>query len=277
MRVSLIGCGAIGSELAVAIDSGKVGSATLVALFDTIEDAAQKMRLRLRNDNVAIFSNFSELSSSSEFKVSDIVIEAASQAAAKNFSKRIVEYKKDLLLMSVGALADELFLSQLLSVVSQNGNHIYIPSGAIAGIDAIKSVKAMLDSVTLTTTKNPKALAGAPFFNSDPTRLNSLKKKTLIYQGTAADALNKFPANINVAAVLSLAGIGIQETNVKIVADPHITVNQHQIEAAGTFGEIAITVRSIPTPNNPKTSLLAILSAIECLRSICSPGIKVGT
>jgi len=277
MRVSLIGCGAIGSELAVAIDSGKVGSATLVALFDTIEDAAQKLRLRLRNDNVAIFSNFSELTSSSEFKVSDIVIEAASQAAAKNFSKRIVEYKKDLLLMSVGALADELFLSQLLSVVSQNGNHIYIPSGAIAGIDAIKSVKAMLDSVTLTTTKNPKALAGAPFFNSDPTRLNSLKKKTLIYQGTAADALNKFPANINVAAVLSLAGIGIQETNVKIVADPHITVNQHQIEAAGTFGEIAITVRSIPTPNNPKTSLLAILSAIECLRSICSPGIKVGT
>jgi len=277
MRVSLIGCGAIGSELAVAIDSGKVGSATLVALFDTIEDAAQKLRLRLRNDNVAIFSNFSELTSSSEFKVSDIVIEAASQAAAKNFSKRIVEYKKDLLLMSVGALADELFLSQLLSVVSQNGNHIYIPSGAIAGIDAIKSVKAMLDSVTLTTTKNPKALAGAPFFNSDPTRLNSIKKKTLIYQGTAADALNKFPANINVAAVLSLAGIGIQETNVKIVADPHITVNQHQIEAAGTFGEMAITVRSIPTPNNPKTSLLAILSAIECLRSICSPGIKVGT
>jgi len=277
MRVSLIGCGAIGSELAVAIDSGKVGSATLVALFDTIEDAAQKLRLRLRNDNVAIFSNFSELSSSSEFKVSDIVIEAASQAAAKNFSKRIVEYKKDLLLMSVGALADELFLSQLLSVVSQNGNHIYIPSGAIAGIDAIKSVKGMLDSVTLTTTKNPKALAGAPFFNSDPTRLNSMKKKTLIYQGTAADALNKFPANINVAAVLSLAGIGIQETNVKIVADPHITVNQHQIEAAGTFGEMAITVRSIPTPNNPKTSLLAVLSAIECLRSICSPGIKVGT
>lgn len=277
MRVSLIGCGAIGSELAVAIDSGKVGSATLVALFDTIEDAAQKLRLRLRNDNVAIFSKFSELTSSSEFKVSDIVIEAASQAAAKNFSKRIVEYKKDLLLMSVGAIADELFLSQLLSVVSQNGNHIYIPSGAIAGIDAIKSVKGMLDSVTLTTTKNPKALAGAPFFNSDPTRLNSMKKKTLIYQGTAADALNKFPANINVAAVLSLAGIGIQETIVKIVADPHITVNQHQIEAAGTFGEIAITVRSIPTPNNPKTSLLAVLSAIECLRSICSPGIKVGT
>jgi aspartate dehydrogenase len=277
MRVCLIGCGAIGSELAVAIDSGKVGSATLVALFDIIEDAAQRLRMRLQNDNVAIFSNFSELTSSPEFNVADIVIEAASQAAAKNIGKRVVEFKKDLLLMSVGALADELFLSQLLGVVSMNGKHIYIPSGAIAGIDAIKSVKGMLDSVTLTTTKNPRALAGAPFFNSDPKRLNSMKKKTLVYQGTAADAVNKFPANINVAAVLSLAGIGIQETKVKIIADPHITVNQHQIEAAGAFGSMAITVRNIPSPNNPKTSFLAVLSAIECLRSICSPGIKVGT
>jgi aspartate dehydrogenase len=277
MRVCLIGCGAIGSELAVAIDSGKVGSATLVALFDTIEDAAQRLRMRLQNDNVAIFSNFSELTSSREFKVADIVIEAASQAAAKNFSRNVVEFKKDLLLMSVGALADELFLSQLLSVVSMNGKHIYIPSGAIAGIDAIKSVKGMLDSVTLTTTKNPSALAGAPFFNSDPNRLKSMKKKTLVYQGPAADAVNKFPANINVAAVLSLAGLGIQETKVKIIADPHITVNQHQIEAAGAFGSMAITVRNIPSPNNPKTSFLAVLSAIECLRSICSPGIKVGT
>ena len=217
------------------------------------------------------------MTSSPEFKNADIVIEAASQAAAKNFSRRVVEHKKDLLLMSVGALADELFLSELLNVVSMYGNHIYIPSGAIAGIDAIKSVKGMLDSVTLTTTKNPRALAGAPFFNSDPTRLNSMKKKTLVYEGTAADAVNKFPANINVAAVLSLAGIGTQETKVKIIADPHITLNQHQIEAAGAFGEIAITVRNIPSPNNPKTSFLAVLSAIECLRSICTPGIKVGT
>jgi len=277
MRVCLIGCGAIGSELAVAIDSGKVGSATLVALFDTIEDAAQRLRMRLQNDKVAIFSNFLELTSSREFKVADIVIEAASQAAAKNFSRSVVEFNKDLLLMSVGALADELFLSQLLSVVSMNGKHIYVPSGAIAGIDAIKSVKGMLDSVTLTTTKNPSALAGAPFFNSDPNRLKSMKKKRLVYQGPAADAVNKFPANINVAAVLSLAGLGIQETKVKIIADPHITVNQHQIEAAGAFGEMAITVRNIPSPNNPKTSFLAVLSAIECLRSICSPGIKVGT
>ncbi|MFZ0514625.1 MAG: aspartate dehydrogenase [Candidatus Nitrosopolaris sp.] len=277
MNVCIIGCGAIGSELAVAIDSGKVGGATLVALLDTAQDAAHKLKLRLRKADVSIFSSFSQLISSREFKDVDIVIEAASQAAAKSFSKQIVEYKKDLLLMSVGALTDELLLSQLLSVVFRNGNHIYIPSGAIAGIDAIKSVRKILDSVTLTTTKNPRSLAGAPFFNSCHTRLNSLKKKTLIYEGTAADAVNKFPANINVAAILGLAGIGIQETKVKIIADPHITLNQHQIEAVGAFGEISITVRNVLSPNNPKTSFLAVLSAIECLRSICEPGIKVGT
>ena len=277
MKVCLIGCGTIGSELAVAIDSGKVGSATLVALFDTVEDAAQKLKLRLRKDNVAIFSSFSELASSSEFKDADIVIEAASQAVAKIFSKHVVENKKDMLIMSVGALADEFFLSQLLSEVYSNGNHIYVPSGAIAGIDAIRSVKGMLDSVTLTTTKNPRALAGAPFFNSEPTRLNSIKKKTLVYQGTASRRSQQISCQYQRSAILSLAGIGIQQTKVKIIADPNITVNQHQIEATGAFGEMSITVRNVPSPNNPKTSFLAILSAIECLRSICEPGIKVGT
>jgi aspartate dehydrogenase len=277
MNVCIIGCGAIGSELAVAIDSGKVRGATLLALLDTMQDAAHNLKLRLSKADVGIFSNFLELTSSREFKDVDIVIEAASQAAAKSFSKQIVEYKKDLLLMSVGALTDEVLLSQLLSAVLTNGNHIYVPSGAIAGIDAIRSVKGTLESVKLTTTKNPRALAGAPFFNTSDIRLDSIKEKTLVYEGTAADAVNKFPANINVAAILALAGIGIQETKVKIIADPHITVNQHQIEAVGAFGEISITVRNVLSPNNPKTSFLAVLSAIECLRSVCEPGIKFGT
>ena len=96
-------------------------------------------------------------------------------------------------------------------------------------------------------------------------------------KGLRADAVNKFPLTSMLPAILALAGIGIQETKVKIIADPHITVNQHQIEAVGAFGEISITVRNVLSPNNPKTSLLAVLSAIECLRSICEPGIKIGT
>jgi len=276
MNVCIIGCGAIGSELAVAIDSGKVKGATLSALVDIMRDSAHKLKLRLRKD-LGVFTSLSELTSSPEFKNVDLVIEAASQAAAKSISKQIVECKKDLLLMSVGALTDEVLMSQLMSAVLSNGSHIYVPSGAIAGIDAIKSVKGTLESVKLITTKNPRALAGAPFFNTSDIGLDSIKEKKLIYEGTAADAITKFPANINVAAILALAGIGFHETKVRIIADPHITVNQHQIEAAGAFGEMVITVRNISSPNNPKTSLLAVLSAVECLRSICEPGIKIGT
>lgn len=276
MNVCIVGCGAIGSELAVAIDSGKVKGVTLLALVDVMRDSAHKLKSRLRND-VGVFTNLSELTSSPEFKDVDLVIEAASQAAAKIISKRIVECKKDLLLMSVGALTDEVLLSQLLSAVITNGTHIYVPSGAIAGIDAIKSMKGTLESVKLTTTKNPRALAGAPFFNTSDIGLDSITEKKLVYEGTAADAVTKFPANINVAAILALAGIGFHETKVRIIADPHINVNQHQIEAVGAFGEMVITVRNVSSQNNPKTSLLAVLSAVECLRSICEPGIKIGT
>jgi len=274
--VCIAGCGAIGSELAVAIDSGKVRGVTLLAIVDVVPDAAHKLKSRLRHD-VGIFTNFSELASSPEFKNVDLVVEAASQAAAKSISRQIVERKKDLLLMSVGALTDEVFFSQLLSAVLTNGTHIYVPSGAIAGIDAIKSVKGTLQSVKLTTTKNPKALAGAPFFDTSDIRLDSIKEKKLVYEGTAADAVTKFPANINVAAILALAGIGFHETKVRIIADPDINVNQHQIEAVGAFGEMVITLRNVSSPNNPKTSFLAVLSAVECLRSICEPGIKIGT
>lgn len=276
-KICIIGCGTIGSELALAINSGKVRSAKLVALFDTIREAAEKLKNLLINANLVVFSNFSELIASPQFDDADLVIEAASQAAAKEYSKSLLEHKKDLLLMSAGALADESFFSQISDLVFLNRSRIYVPSGAVAGIDAIRSVKEMLRSVTLTTTKHPKALAGAPFFVTSGTKLKTIKTKTLVYQGTAAEAVANFPANINVAAVLSLAGIGIDKTKVKIIADPHITVNKHEIEAVGTFGKLVVTVRNIPSPNNPKTSILAVLSAIECLRTICEPRIKVGT
>jgi aspartate dehydrogenase len=107
--------------------------------------------------------------------------------------------------------------------------------------------------------------------------LGSITQKTVIYEGTAADAVKKFPANVNIAAILSLAGIGIEKTKVKVIADPDIDVNQHEVTAKGFFGEMTITVRNVPSPNNPKTSFLAVLSAIECLRSICDNGIKIGT
>jgi aspartate dehydrogenase len=275
--VALIGCGTIGKEIAFAIDSGRIKNASIVTLFDKVKSAAYELRSKLHHNDPHIFSDFTEFISSRSFKDTDIVVEAASQDAVNSFCKKIVENGKSLMIMSVGALADQLLLSELLDKASHNQCHIYVPTGAIAGIDAIRSVRHLIDSVMLSTTKSPKALSDAPFFNMagfDPSKLN---QKTVIYEGSAADAVKKFPSNVNVAAVLGLAGVGIENTMVKIIVDPNTDRNQHEITVNGKFGEMTLSVRNMPSPTNPKTSFLAVLSAIECLRSVCDDTIRIGT
>jgi aspartate dehydrogenase len=276
-KVALFGCGTIGREIAIAVDSGEVNNASIVTLVDSVAHLADTLRSNLQNSNPSTFTDFSKFIHSSSFKDVDIIVEAASQDAVNSFGKKIVEAGKSLMIMSVGALGDPSLLSEMLDIAYQNGSHIYVPTGAIAGIDAIRSVKHLLDSVVLTTTKNPIALAGAPFFNLTKINVYGITEKTVIYEGNAADAVKKFPANINVAAIISLAGIGIERTKVRIIADPYTDINQHEITATGKFGEMTIIVRNKPSPNNPKTSFLAVLSAIECLRSICDDSIRIGT
>jgi aspartate dehydrogenase len=272
INVGLVGCGTIGSQLAMAVDSGKVANASLVSLFDVVENNAQGLKSKMRSKPRA-YLDFDRFISSDI----DIVVEAASQEAVRKFGKMILRAGKDLMVMSVGALADRAFLLELLQAASENGSRIYVPTGAIAGIDAVRSVRHLLESVTLTTTKSPKALAGAPFFETSKIKLDKITERTVIYEGAASDAVKAFPANVNVAAVLSLAGIGADKTKVRIVADPVATTNQHEIVATGSFGEIRIAVSNVPSPGNPKTSFLAVLSAIECLRSICDDGMRIGS
>ncbi len=271
-RVGIVGCGTIGSQLALAVDSGKVANASLSALFDVAEANANTLKSKTMS-NPTVYSDFGQFIDSEI----DLVVEAASQDAVRTFGRDIVEAGKDLMIMSAGALAEETFLSGLLDLASKKHCRIYVPTGAIAGIDAIRSVRHLIESVTLTTTKNPKALAGAPFFNTSDIKCESISSRKVIYEGTAAEAVRAFPANVNVAAVLSLAGIGSAKTRVKIVADPNVTTNQHEILVTGSFGEMKISVNNVPSPGNPKTSYLAILSAIECLRSICNDGLRIGS
>jgi aspartate dehydrogenase len=267
-NVGLIGCGTIGSELALVIDSGKIKKAALVSLYDEVENVVIELKSKLLNKNTKTFSNFSQFISSPAFANTDIIIEAASQDAVRKLAKTIIQSGKDLIIMSTGALAEPDLLQELSDIASKKEVHIYVPSGAVAGIDAIRSVKHLLNSVTITTT---------PFFEKTRIKPETITHKKLIYEGTARDAVKKFPANVNVAAVLSLAGVGMDATKVKIIADPAASVNQHEITANGNFGEINIVVRNTPSPSNPKTSYLAILSAIECIRSICDDNIRIGT
>ncbi|HEY9406462.1 MAG TPA: aspartate dehydrogenase [Nitrososphaera sp.] len=272
--IGLMGCGTIGTHLAMAIDSGRVANASVTGLFDIVDGNSRALKTRLKS-TPQVYDNFDWFVDST----ADIIIEAASQQAVKNFAKRIIESGKDLMVMSVGALADTLFLAELLQLTPiRNGqSKIYVPSGAIAGIDAIRSVRHIADSISITTKKSPKALAGAPFFTTRNVSLDNITKVTEIYEGSAVEAVKLFPANVNVAAVLSLAGIGVEKTMVRILADPEATTNQHEIVATGSFGEIKISVNNVTAPGNPKTSFLAVLSAIECLRSICEDGIRIGS
>lgn len=270
-KIALLGCGAIGTQIALAIDSGKI-PAKLTHVYDQSRQASEKLVSKLKN-KPEIVANSHLLSSNPV----DLVVEAASQDAVRDIALSVLQNRKDIMIMSVGALLDESVFEVLSDACREYKKTIYLPSGAIAGLDALKSVKDELNSVTLTTTKHPNSLKGAKFFETSKINLDQIKEKTTIYEGTSKEAVTLFPANINVAALLSLAGLGSEKTKVRIVADPHTDKNTHEIEAEGKFGKLSLKIENVPDQSNPKTSRLAILSAIERLREICSDDIKIGT
>jgi aspartate dehydrogenase len=181
------------------------------------------------------------------------------------------------MIMSVGALLDDSIYEILSDACKDFKKTIYLPSGAIAGLDGIQSIKDELESLSITTTKHPRSLKGAKFFENSDINLDAISSPTTIFEGTAKEAVSLFPANINVAALLSLSGIGSEKTSVKIVVDPNTDKNTHHIQASGKFGKMTFTIENFPDANNPKTSRLAILSAIETLRKYCSDEIQIGT
>lgn len=275
--IGIIGCGAIGTQVALALDTGRINNTVLRFLFDADKSAANGLAAKLTTGGIARFSEFTELISSAEFKQSSLVLECASQEAVRLFARPLLELGKDMIVMSVGALTDNALLSALLDLSAKNGTSLVLPTGAIAGIDAIRSAREGLESVMLITTKNPKALEGAPFFKKNNISLDTINKKTTIYCGTAAEAISNFPANVNVASILALAGLGMQKTMVRIVVDPRIRYNQHEVIAEGKFGKLNIKLKNYQAEGNPKTSYLAILSAIETVRSSSVRGFRIGT
>ena len=270
-RIGLLGCGAIGTEIALAIDSGKV-PAKLTHVYDFSKTASTTLVNKLKN-RPQITENVTLLAAAPV----DLIVEAASQDAVRDNGLSILQNRKDLMIMSAGALLDESIFDVILDACKDFNKHVYLPSGAIVGLDGIRSVKDELESAILTTTKHPRALKGAKFFETSKINLDGIKEATTIYEGNAQEAVTLFPANINVAALLSLAGLGSQKTRVKIIADPSTDKNVHEIQGHGKFGRFSIKVEDVPSENNPKTSRHAILSAVECLRKICGGDIQIGT
>lgn len=267
MRVAIIGMGNIGRYLLDSIRRGIAGPVEVVAIADVPQHEDRLAELAAQA-GCAYTTRALEL----VIYGPDLVIEAASQQAVRQYAVPLLESGVDLLLMSVGALADPALLTEIAETARRVGRRVYLPSGAIGGLDVLRAARiGGLEEVTLITSKPPQALAGAPFFTEHPIDLAAIQERTVIFEGPASEGVRLFPANVNVAAALSLAGLGPERTKVQVVADPSLDRNVHEVVARGSFGELYLRLANVPSPDNPKTSFLACLSPLATLRRLADP------
>lgn len=252
MNIGLIGGGSIGRFLLQSINTNKfLVNSKIVGIYTRNPSSAQQLASEFDTE---VFEDIQSLLQSNI----DLVIEAATVEVVKEYAAQVLSCGKDLVLSSVGALSDLNFIQTLEEICNENGKKIYLPSGAIGGLDVLKAAKSNgeLYSVSIITRKPPQALPGAP-----------LDIEKILFEGSARDAIELFPKNINVSIILSLAGLGPNKTRVKIISDPSIKNNSHSIEATGSFGRLSLKVENDPMPNNPKTSYLAALSVLSSLKN----------
>ncbi len=266
-RVGILGCGSIGTVLARYISREK--DFTLCCLHDTTSKRARSLAKKLKEKPKIA-------KSADDMTDCDLIIEAASRGAVEDHALTMLD-RCDLMIMSVSAFADPDLFSRIKKKAEENGRKVYMPSGAIAGLDAVRSANVgEINKVTITSRKPPGGLEGAPWIKKNGISLRSIKKPTVVFEGNAKNAARWFPKNINVAVTLSLAGIGVERTMVRIIADPFSDKNVHEISVEGEFGTLETKTTNMPSPKNLKTSRLAALSAIATLKKI-KENMLVGT
>ena len=262
MKIGIIGCGAIGSTLAKAAEDMK--EVDEIYIFDKSHVCSRMMEERLTKA-VSILT-FEELVSKSDF-----IVEAASQEAVRLFGMKILEGGKDMLIMSVGALVDDSLRESLENTAREHNSRIFLPTGALCGVDGINSAAVTgIEEVTLITRKPPSGFEDVDYVKEKGIDLKNLASPITLFEGNAKEAVKLFPKNVNVAATVSLAGIGFERTKVKIIADPTTSQNHHKIEVKGEFGTMSAEMNNLPFEKNPKTSKIAAQSAIAALKKIVS-------
>ncbi|MBR4447510.1 aspartate dehydrogenase [Methanobrevibacter sp.] len=245
MKVGIIGCGAIANIITTSIVP-EDNDINIAYFFD--KDIERAENLASLAGGVAVL-NFDDM-----LKDVDLILECAAPVSVKEYAPKVLEHGIDMIVMSIGALMDNEFYKELESLAKKHNAKIHLPSGAIVGLDGIKAVaKFGLEEVTLTTKKSPKSLG------------KDIDTEEVLFEGKASEAVKKFPLNINVAATISLACQ--KDIDVKIIVDPKVDRNVHEIVAKGDFGVFKTRTENLPCEANPKTSMLAALSAIRLLKS----------
>ncbi|MPZ14927.1 MAG: aspartate dehydrogenase [Chloroflexi bacterium] len=258
LQLGIIGYGTIARRVAQGIRAGEAGAVRLAAVLALHPTAEGPDGALVTTDPDVFLAH-----------PMDLVLELASQNAVHRHGEAVLESGRDLLVMSIGALADDALFDRLTKAAAANGRRLLLPSGALGALDAIAAAAiGGLEEVTLTTRKPPDALQTGT--GRDASLAEATDEAVLLYDGSAREAVRLYPANVNVAAALSLAGVGFDRTRVHIYADPAVSRNTHEVHARGWFGELRFTMMNIPT-ENPKTGRITALSVLRTIRNLQAP------
>ncbi len=249
-KVGIAGVGAIGSAVARALIRG-IDGFTLEAISDP---------------NIVIDFGVDNTDFDTLLRRCDLVIECLPADIVPQLASKLFEEGKDIIFISAASL---LVYPQILENLKQSNSRAYVPSGALCGIDGVLAMKEMgINSALIASTKPPAGFNNAPYVVQNSIILDDISEKTLIFEGNALEAAKGFPANINVAATLSLAGIGAEKTRVEIWADPKASGNMHEITVKSNYSTLSAKIENMPDPANPKSSVLAAQSIIATLKNM---------
>jgi aspartate dehydrogenase len=265
-RVAIAGLGPIGSRVAKALDDGGIVGLELAAVSaDNIEkhrpwpEKLGKMPAAMPIEALA--------------DAADIVVECAPSRLVRSIVAPVVSRGKTAVVLSVGALLEN---EDLIELAKTHDGQIVVPTGAMIGLDAMTAAaEGTIHSVRMITRKPVRGLVGAPYLVQHQIEIEGISEPLKIFEGTAREAAKGFPANLNVAVALSLAGIGPDRTMVEIWADTTVTRNTHRIEVDSDSARFSMVIENIPS-ENPKTGLITALSVIACLRKLYAP-LRIGT
>ncbi len=251
IKIGLLGCGNVGRIIATRAEGIQIA-----AVYDINPEKAEELAKLCHARSYTDFDAFIQ----DDFS---IVVEAASVNAVRCYGEVILRSGRDIIILSVGALADDDFRERLIEIAREGGKKIRIPSGAIAGLDNLKVGQVSPPKKLLLRTTKPPASLGM-----------TAETRTEIFKGLARECIKLYPKNINVAVALGLAAG--READVELWVDPAIEKNIHEISVEGDFGEISIQTKNVPSPDNPATSYMAALSILTLLKNLDNP-LVVGT
>jgi aspartate dehydrogenase len=263
MRIGIIGGGVIARLFLEHVRKGALDKVQVVAIAGRSNQS--KGRTLAGEFGVPFAVGFDALAAARP----DVAVEAASHDAVREYAEPCLARGISFVALSGGALCDDALRERLERTAAQHRALLYVPSGGIGGLDALKAAcMAGAVEVSIAVTKPPAAWKGIPYVEKLGVNLDRLAGPMVLFEGSAREGVPHFPANVNIAAILSMAGIGFDRTRLKVVADPALKFNTHFIAIKGPTGRVDIKFESVAMPQNPKTSMLACFSALAAIRDL---------